>query len=102
MSGDGGGGRHGGGKHGSGGGRRSGAGNGSAQQPAAQNQHRAARLQQELSHIEIFHDGNELDITNGLDISCLLFTDGRTMTIWTQHGEAIATAIRKGQTLVVQ
>lgn len=93
----GGGGRDGGGRHGG-----SGHGRGGEQQSSTQAQQRAARLQQELSHLEIFHDGNELDVTNGLDISRLLFTDGRTMTIWTQRGEATATAVWEGQTLVVQ
>ena len=35
-------------------------------------------------------------------LSRLLFTDGRRMNIWTQHGEANATASWREQTLVVE
>jgi len=96
----GGGGRGGGmGGMGGGGGGRRGGGN---QQQSVQNQQRIARLQQELSRLEIFHDGVELDVTNGLDITRLIYTDGRTMNIWTQRGEANATANWEGPTLIVQ
>ncbi len=95
----GGGGRHGG--VGGGGGSGGGGGNPGQQNPV-KNQQRAARLQQELAHLEIFHDGIELDVTNGLDITRLIYTDGRTMNIWTQRGEANATANWEGETLVVQ
>ena len=52
--------------------------------------------------MEIFHDGIELNVTNGLDISRLLFTDGRRMNIWTQQGEANATAHWQDRTLVME
>lgn len=74
---------------------------GKGAQDSGRGKQRAAQLQQELSHLEIFHDGIELDVTNGLDISHLLFTDGRSMTIWTQRGEATATATWEGNSLVV-
>ena len=64
-------------------------------------QQKLARVQEEYSHLEIFHDGIELNVTNGLDISRLLFTDGRQMNIWTQQGEASATASWQDRTLVV-
>ncbi len=64
-------------------------------------QQRMVRLQEEYSRLEIFHDGIELNLTNGLDISRLLFTDGRRMNIWTQQGEAMATASWRERTLVV-
>ena len=57
--------------------------------PGAQAQ---LRLQKEVSRLEIFTDGLELNITNGLDISRLLFCDGRETTIWTDRGEIKARA----------
>ncbi len=101
--GGGGGGRGGGGGGGGGrGGAGRGGGGGGGQQPSVKDQQRAARMQQEMSRLEVFHDGIEMNVTNGLDISRLLFVDGRTMSIWTQRGEAKATAQWTGQTLVVQ
>ncbi len=101
----GGGGRGGGmgGGRGGGGGQGGGTGNSGAD-PArqAKAQQRLARIQEEYSRMEIFHDGIELNITNGLDISRLLFTDGRRMNIWTQQGEANATAHWQDRTLVVE
>ena len=97
----GGGGQGGGGK--GGGGKGGGMGN-SGDDPArqAKAQQRLARFQEEYSRMEIFHDGIELNVTNGLDISRLLFTDGRRMNIWTQQGEANATAHWQGRTLIVE
>ena len=100
-----------GGSGGHGGGRGSGRGGGkgggmsnSGDDPARQvkAQQRLARFQEEYSRMEIFHDGIELNVTNGLDISRLLFTDGRRMNIWTQQGEANATAHWQGRTLIVE
>lgn len=62
---------------------------------------RAEQIRQENAHLEIFQDGAELNITNGLDISQLLRTDGSPVTIWTERGEAQATALWEGPTLVV-
>jgi len=101
MSG-GGGGRGGGGRGGGGGGGRGSHAGGSGQQPSVQDQQRAVRMQQELSRLEIFQDGIELNVTNGMDISRLLYTDGRTMNIWTQRGEAQAIATWEDRTLTVQ
>jgi hypothetical protein len=103
MSGSGG--RGGGGRSGGGGGMSGGGGHGGggdAQQPSAQDQQKAMRLENELSRLEIFQEGIEMNVTNGLDISRLLFTDNRTMTIWTQRGEAKANAHWEGPTLIVQ
>lgn len=50
------------------------------------------RLQKEASRLDIFTDGTELNITNGLDVSRLLFCDGRETTIWTEFGEIRAGA----------
>ena len=104
--GQGGGGRGGGGRGGGGqGGGGQGGGMGdSGQDPskAAKTQQRLARAREEYSRLEIFHDGIELNVTNGLDISRLLFTDGRQMNIWTQQGEAKATATWQKRTLIVE
>ena len=104
--GGGGGGGRGGGMGGGGGGRGGGKGSGMGDSGADQArtvkaQQRMVRLQEEYSRLEIFHDGIELNLTNGLDISRLLFTDGRRMNIWTQQGEANATASWRERTLVV-
>lgn len=98
----GGGGRRGGGGggHGGKGGGMSNSGDDAARQAKAQQ--RLVRVQEEYSRMEIFHDGIELNVTNGLDISRLLFTDGRRMNIWTQQGEANATAHWQGRTLIVE
>ncbi|MEN8007304.1 MAG: hypothetical protein ABFS42_09840 [Candidatus Krumholzibacteriota bacterium] len=95
----GGGGRGGGGR---GGGGRGEGGSAPDQDRMVKAQQRMARLQEEYSRLEIFHDGIELNVTNGLDITRLLFTDGRQMNIWTQQGEARATATWQKQTLVVE
>ncbi len=97
MSGGRGGGGRGGGGRGGGG-----QGGGGAQPPSAQDQQKTNRLENELSRLEIFQDGIEMNVTNGLNISRLLFTDNRTMTIWTQRGEAKANAHWDGSTLIVQ
>ena len=57
----------------------------SCEDPARQvkAQQRLIRIQEEYARLEIYHDGIELNVTNGLDISRLLFTDGRRMNIWT-------------------
>ncbi len=70
--------------------------------PNSQAKARAEELKQEHSRLEIFQDGDELNVTNGLDITRLLHTDGRTENIWTGRGEAKATANWQDQILVVQ
>ena len=101
-----GGGGRGGGSGGRGGGRGSGGkggqGGGDNDERQAKAQLRVARARDEYSRLEIFHDGIELNVTNGLDISRLIYTDGRQMNIWTQNGEARATATWQEQILVVQ
>ncbi len=89
---------------GRGGGRKGGGMGNSGDDPPrqAKAQQRLARMQEEYSRMEIFHDGIELNVTNGLDISRLLFTDGRRMNIWTQQGEANATAHWQDRTLIVE
>ncbi len=101
----GGGGKGGGGGRGGGRGGGKGGGTGNSGEDAARQakaQQRLIRVQEEYSRIKIFHDGIELNVTNGLDISRLLFTDGRSMNIWTQQGEANATAHWQGRTLIVE
>lgn len=68
---------------------------------AEQMKKHAQEFQQQFSTLEVYQDGSELNVTNGLDITRLLYTDGRTQTIWTQRGEATATANWQDQTLVV-
>jgi len=104
MQGGGKGGGRGGGRGGGGGGGRGGGMGDSEQDPgkAAKTQQRLTRAREEYSRLEIFHDGIELNVTNGLDITRLLFTDGRQMNIWTQQGEAKATATWQKQTLIVE
>ena len=89
-----------GGGHGGKGGGMGDSGDDPARQVKAQQ--RLVRIQEEYSILEIFHEGIELNVTNGLDISRLLFTDGRRMNIWTQQGEATATAHWQDRTLVVE
>jgi hypothetical protein len=83
----------------SGGGQRTG---GADSGDMAKMQERALRLQKEYSRLEIFHDGMELNITNGLDISQLHFTDGRETTIWTERGEMKARTGWEGAGLCIR
>lgn len=104
--GGGGGGGRGGGQGGGPGGGGHGGGKGGGNQGQnedrqAQAEERRAQQQEEYSRLEIFQDGIELNVTNGLDITRLLFTDGREMTIFTQQGEARAAASWEDNTLVV-
>lgn len=91
-----------------GGGMGGGRGGGMAQNgssPDGANEETQKRLEQiklEHSSLEIFQDGHELNLTNGLDITQLLYTDGRLMKIWTQQGEATATARWTGSSLTVE
>lgn len=87
-----------GGGRGRGGGMEPGAGD---RRPAAQDTKRAARLKQAVSRLEIFHAGPELNITSGLEISRLFYTDGRSTTILTDRGEATASAQWEGATLKI-
>ncbi len=100
-----GGGRRGGGMGGGGGGRGGSMGGrpgGGSTGPNPQAQKRAEEMKVQYSHLEIFQEGVELNVTNGLDITHLLHTDGRTENIWTQRGEASATANWEDQLLVIR
>ena len=94
-----GGGRSGGGQ--AGGGGRSGGGQGDSG-PSIEMQQRLVRKQKEYSRLTIFHDGPELNITDGLEISRLMYTDGRETSIWTSQGEATVTAGWRENTLTVR
>ena len=59
-------------------------------------------MKQEYSHLDIFHDGIELNVTNGMDISRFMYTDGRENTIFTQFGQATAKANWHGHSLDVE
>jgi hypothetical protein len=95
-----GGGRGGGGR--GGGGRGGGGGQGGGQEPSAEDQARLEERNKALSKLVIFQQGFEMNVTNGLDISRMLITDGRDLEIWTQQGMASATATWNGPTLVVR
>jgi len=59
-------------------------------------------LQREIARLEIFQTGHEFNVTDGMDMTRLLYTDGRDNTGWTRHGKALATAEWTGKTLKVQ
>lgn len=104
-----GGGQHSGGR-GGGGGKRGGRGGGQHpgnrapdQAPDQEEfQKRALQAKREYEHLEIFHEGQEFDLTNGLDITQTYFTDGRAMSVWTQQGEMSASATWQGPVLVME
>ncbi len=90
------------GGHGGGGGR----GGGMKSKSGGANQERMMRnmkdLEKEISQLEIFQTGDEFNVTDGMDISHMVFTDGRENTIWTRQGKAKAIAEWHGQTLKIQ
>ena len=96
---DGGGGR-GGGRGGGGRGFRGGSGDGGG--PSADQQAMMEERKKAMSHLVIFQEDLELNVTDGLGISWLLFTDGRDMEIWTRQGMADATAAWEGAVLVIR
>ncbi len=59
-------------------------------------------LEQEISRLEIFQTDGELNVTDGMDISYVVTTDGKENKIWTRRGEAKATANWTDTTLVVE
>lgn len=93
---------------GGGGGGRGGGGHGgvgqsdmSQEDRSAQIQRRMERILERLNTLEIFHEDPDLDYTDGLEISRLLHTDGRTDTVWTDQGQMKATAAWNGSTLEI-
>lgn len=70
--------------------------------PSIRRQQHQARLQKRLSRLDIFFAEPELNITDGLEISRLVYTDGRETAIWTELGEATAIASRQENTLTVK
>ncbi|MBU8871752.1 MAG: hypothetical protein KOO60_12875 [Gemmatimonadales bacterium] len=102
MSGGGGGGRRGGGMSGGMGGQSGGQRPGGSDGDMAKMQERALRMQKEYSRLEIFHEGPEVNLTNGLDISQLHFTDGRQSSIWTERGEMKARTTWKNGSLLIR
>jgi len=85
-----------GGKRGGGGGmRNSGNGNGQA------GREQLEQLKREYARLEIFQDGAEVDVTNGLDITQLFFADGNPTSIWSPQGMVQAHARWVADTLVV-
>ncbi len=94
-------GRGGGGGRGGKGGRRQDRGGKGGDEHQAEAQKRMERALEAYSRLEIFHEGIELNVTDGVDITRLLYIDGRDMDIWTPQGEAQATATWQDRTLVV-
>jgi hypothetical protein len=62
---------------------------------------RREEMKKQIASLEIFQEGDELNLTNGLDITQLIYTDGRTHKIWTQHGEAEASSHWEDRALVL-
>lgn len=106
-SGGGGGGMKGGGMGGGGGGGRRGGGGGRSAMtedstPAdRQGADMAVRLQKRIERMEIASGGGEFTVTDGLDITRMLHTDGREETVWTERGEARASARWQGQAMEI-
>ena len=69
---------------------------------SAEAQKRHEEMIQKISSLEIFQEGPELNLTDGLDITQLIYTDGRKHSIWTQAGEVQADARWEGPVLVLQ
>ncbi len=61
----------------------------------------AEEMRKRQAILDIFHEGNELNITDGLDITRLLHTDGLAHPVWTEMGQATAVATWKGDILEV-
>lgn len=103
-----GGGRGGGMGGGRGGGMGGGRGGGSqptqdnTEQRQAEQQQKMEEMTQKVARITIFQEGLEFNVTDGRDISHLLYTDGREMTIWTDRGQATASAYWNGPVLVTR
>lgn len=61
----------------------------------------ADEMRKRQASLEIFQEGTELNITDGLEITRLLNTDGQPHPLWTEQGQATATARWQGDTLQV-
>lgn len=60
--------------------------------PSSQAQKHLEEMQKQIARLDIYQEGDELNLTNGLDITQLIYTDGRIHKIWTQRGEVEATS----------
>ena len=81
-----------------GGGMRGGRTGGDANDPASR---QSRRLLEALSHLTIYQEGDEFDVTDGAQISRSFRTDGQTRKVWTRQGEVPASAVRTGSAVVV-
>ena len=72
------------------------------EQRQAEQQQKLEAMKRKVARITIFQEGLEFNVTDGQDISHLLFTDGREMTIWTDRGQATAFAAWNGPVLVTR
>lgn len=72
-----------------------------AKDPSDSRRQGAEEMHRRHQSLEIFHQGIELNITDGLNITQLFHTDGQPRTVWTDAGQAQATATWKGNILEV-
>jgi hypothetical protein len=98
----GGGGRGLGGGRGTGMGRGGGGGGAPDDQQRDEMQKRREQMRERVSRFVIHQEGTEFNVADGLEITRLLYTDGREQTIWTEQGQALATAAWQGSELVVR
>lgn len=73
-----------------------------AENPANEKAEAAGRqAAREFSVLEIFHDGDEFDLTDGMEISRMLRIGGELTNVFTPHGVVKATAAWESDALVV-
>jgi hypothetical protein len=87
-------GRGGGGRGGGMGRGRTGGGPRSGERPTGDQDGRnpGAHLLERYGTLSVFHDADEIDFTDGMDISRLLHADGKAEKVWTERGQVLATA----------
>ncbi len=59
-------------------------------------------LEKEISRLEIFQTEHEFNVTDGMEMTRLIFTDGRDNKVWTRQGEAIAKGDWQNNTLKIE
>lgn len=50
------------------------------------------RLLERYGTLSVFHEADDLDLTDGMNISRLLHVDGKAEKVWTERGQVMATA----------
>ena len=61
----------------------------------------AENMRKSQAHLEIFHEGDEFNITNGQGLSQVLTIGSTENRIWTARGEMTAVAAYQGASLVI-